>query len=177
MTEKTENKKKANAKLRHLRTSPRKVRLLADIIRGLPVQEAEAQLMLSPKRSSKDLLKLLRSAVANAENNHEMNSHNLYIKEIRVDEGPTLKRWNPRAFGAVNEIHKRTSHISIILEVSEKPSEERFVIPKESKEKPKEEKDEKPKREDRPEVKPERETEKPKERKSPFKKIFRRKSV
>jgi large subunit ribosomal protein L22 len=183
----TNGNKTATAKMSYLRISPRKVRLLVNIIRGLPVQEAEAQLMLSPKKSKIPLLKLIRSAVANAENNKEMNPHNLYIKEIKVDEGPTLKRWMPRAFGAIGKINKRTSHINIILEEKEKTPKERFIIPKKSKkekgpEKKKDKKDKKEpskeqKTEDRPEVKPEKEIEKPKERKSSFPKIFRRKSI
>ena len=107
------------AKLRHLRMSPRKVRLVADVIRGLDVLDAQKQLSFINKRATQPLLKLLNSAIANAENNSEhsgLKKDNLYIHELRVDEGPTLKRWVPRAMGRATPINKRTSHISIILE-------------------------------------------------------------
>ena len=174
----TENKKRAVAKLNYLHISPRKVRLVADIIRSLPVQEAEAQLLFSPKRASKHFSKLLHSAIVTAENDHKMNPHNLYIKEVRVDQGPVLKRWMPRARGSINEIRKKMSHITLILEETEKPVKERFIITKKPKEKAKsEEKKGKREKKDQPKVKPEQETEKPKERKSPLQKFFRRKSI
>lgn len=125
------------AQLKHLRIAPRKTRLAADVIRGLPVQEAEGQLLLSRRRASTALLKLLRSAVANAKNNNKLESTKLYIKEIRVDQGPVFKRFMPRAFGRVSLIEKKTSHITLVLGVSDKLSEQRFVI----KEKPKKKKD------------------------------------
>lgn len=106
----------AQAKLRHLRISPRKVRLVAATIRGLDVQVAEDQLRFLNKKAARPLLKLLRSAVANAENNFKLKANNLYIHELRVDAGPTLKRWTPRAFGRASAINKRTSHITLILE-------------------------------------------------------------
>ncbi len=177
-------KNTAIAKLNHLRISPRKVRLVADIIRGLLVEEAEAQLMLTPKRAGIHLLKLLRSAISNAKSAKKMDTHKLYIKELRVDEGPTLKRWRPRAMGTVGTINKRTSHVSLVLEERKEAPASRFVIPKpehkkKEKEKEKEERESKKEKkpEARPEVKPEIKAEKPKERKNPFRKIFRRKSV
>jgi len=91
------------------------VRLLADIIRGLDVVEAQTQLQFANKGSAQPLLKLLNSAIANAENNNELEKNNLYIKEIRVDQGPVLKRWLPKAHGRATVIRKRSSHISIIL--------------------------------------------------------------
>jgi len=103
------------AKLRFLKKSPKKVRLLADIIRGLSVAEAQTQLQFANKGAAKPLLKLLNSAIANAENNNELEASNLFVKEIRVDQGPTLKRWQPRAHGRATMIRKRSSHISIIL--------------------------------------------------------------
>ena len=104
------------AKLRHLRIAPRKVRLVADSIRGLDVLIAQNSLQLINKKTAKPILKLLNSAIANAENNFKLKKDNLYISELRVDEGPVLKRWQPRAFGRASAIHKKTSHISIILD-------------------------------------------------------------
>jgi large subunit ribosomal protein L22 len=103
------------AKLRHLRISPRKVRLVVDAIRGQEVQAALDQLQFIRKKASLPVSKLLKSSIANAEHNHELKKDNLYIKEIKVDEGPSLKRWRPRAFGRASAIQKRTSHISLIL--------------------------------------------------------------
>jgi len=96
--------------------SPRKMRLVADIIRGHDVVGVINQLSFMNKRAAKPMLKLLNSAVANAENNFKLKKDNLYIQELRVDEGPTLKRWMPRAMGRATPVNKRTSHISIILE-------------------------------------------------------------
>jgi len=104
------------AKLRHLRIAPRKVRLVAEVIRGLDVEAAEKQLGFINKRAARPMLKLLNSAVANGVNNFKLKKDNLFISELRVDEGPTLKRWTPRAFGRASAIHKRTSHITIILD-------------------------------------------------------------
>jgi len=101
----------SKAILKYLRISPRKVRLVADLIRGQNVQDAEQQLLFSTKRAAKPVLKLLKSAIANAGN-----LSNLYIAEIRVDQGPTLKRWRARARGRAAMIKKRTSHITIKLE-------------------------------------------------------------
>ena len=103
------------AKLRHLRISPRKVRLVADLIRGLDTGVAQHRLKFTPKRSSAHLLKLLNSAVANAEHNFKLEPTNLKIDSIMVDQGPTLKRWRARAFGRANQIQKKTSHITIVL--------------------------------------------------------------
>jgi large subunit ribosomal protein L22 len=103
------------AKARYIRMSPRKVRLVVDVIRGLDVVSALDQLNFMNKRARLPVMKLLNSAIANAENNFELDKNNLYIKEIRVDEGPTLRRWRPRAFGRAAPIRKRTSHISIVL--------------------------------------------------------------
>ncbi|MBD3310919.1 MAG: 50S ribosomal protein L22 [Candidatus Magasanikbacteria bacterium] len=104
------------AKLRFLRIGPRKVRLLADLIRGMKVEKAIEQLMFSKKDAAKPLLKLLNSAIANAEHNHEMKKDTLVIKKAFVDGGPVLKRWMPRAMGRATPIRKRTSHITIVLE-------------------------------------------------------------
>lgn len=104
------------AKLRFLRIAPRKVRLVADLIRAKSALAAESQLSFMPKGSARPMLKLLNSAVANAENNFKLKKDNLYIKRIMVDEGPKLKRWRPRAFGRAAPILKRSSHITIILD-------------------------------------------------------------
>lgn len=101
----------SKAQLKYLRISPRKIRLVADVIRGLNTVEAEQQLKFSSKKSAKHLLKLLKSAIANAGD-----ASNLFISEIKVDSGPTLKRWRARAMGRAAMIRKRTSHITIILE-------------------------------------------------------------
>jgi ribosomal protein L22 len=103
------------AKARYVRGSARKARLVADHIRGKDVVEARKVLTFSPRHAARDLEKLLNSAVANAEENHELVGDDLRVKEIRVDEGPTLKRWRPRAQGRATRINKRTAHLSIAL--------------------------------------------------------------
>lgn len=119
----------ASAQLRYLHHAPRKARLLADTIRGLTVNEAEAQLLLSARRAKTPLLKLLRSASANAKQMLKKEPGELFVKEIRVDIGPRSKRWTPRARGAVNLIEKKMSHITIVLGVSASPKVSRFVFP------------------------------------------------
>lgn len=104
-----------NAKLRFLRISPTKVRLVVNAVRGLAIEEAEQQLQFMNKRPAEPVLKLLRSAIANAENNFKLKKDNLFIKKITVDDGPTLKRWRPRAYGRAGEIRKRSSHILLVL--------------------------------------------------------------
>jgi len=104
-----------SAKLRFLRMSPRKVRLVCDVIRGMDTEEAQAQLQFLRKKAARPVLKLLNSAIANAENNFKLKSDNLFVKKITVDQGPTLKRWRPRAFGQPAMIRKRSSHITIFL--------------------------------------------------------------
>ncbi|TRZ77788.1 50S ribosomal protein L22 [bacterium] len=103
------------AQLKSLRISPRKVRLVANVVRGTSIQDARRNLDILVKRSSVPMLKLLNSAVANAKNNFKIVESNLYISEIFVDEGATFKRWMPRAMGRATEILKRTSHITIVL--------------------------------------------------------------
>lgn len=106
---------KVIAKLNNLRISPRKVRDVADLIRGCKVDEAFYRLGNSVRRSTVSIEKLLKSAVANAQNNFGLSEDNLYISEILVDAGPTLKRWMPRAMGRATKILKRTSQIEIVL--------------------------------------------------------------
>lgn len=104
------------ASLKHLKISPRKVRLLADLVRGMPLKTAKLQLSVKTKKSSEPILKLLKSAESNAKHNFKLAAgDNLYIKEIRVDEGRKLKRYLPRAMGRATVIRKRTSHVSLIL--------------------------------------------------------------
>ncbi len=105
------------AKLNYLRISPRKVRLVANLIKGMAVKDARAQLAFIPQNASRPLLKLLNSAVANAEHNSKLLSDNLYIKTITVNAGPTLKRVQPRAMGRAYVIRKRSSHVNLILDV------------------------------------------------------------
>lgn len=109
-----------SAKLNYLRVSPRKARLVVDFVRGKTVEEAKKQLMFSKKGVSPNILKLLNSAVANATNNFNKTEDNLYIKKICVDQGPTYKRYRPRARGMVSPISKRTSHVTLILSEREK---------------------------------------------------------
>ena len=120
--------KEQSAQLNYLRMAPRKVRLVADLIRGLSVNEAEALLSLHPRRAAEPLIKLLRSAIANAKNNQELRPESLLIKEIRVDDGPTLKRSMPRAMGRATPIHKKTSHITLVLAERDALTESRFKI-------------------------------------------------
>lgn len=100
---------------KYIRIAPRKVRLVVDLIRGKGVQEALAILKFTPRGASPVVEKVVRSAVANAENNHNMDSDRLYVKEAFVDQGPTLKRFHPRAQGRAYTIFKRTSHITVVV--------------------------------------------------------------
>ncbi len=104
-----------SARLRYLRIAPRKVRLVVDLIRGRAVEEALNILTFSEKRASKPMAKLLKSAVANADNQGEVDVDKLFIDTIHVDEGPTWRRWLPRAMGRATRIRKRTSHVTLIL--------------------------------------------------------------
>ena len=110
-----EEKVVVRAKARYVRTAPRKARLVVDHIRGKSVDEARAILIHTPRAASRDVLKLLDSAIANAENNHELVADELKIDRVFVDEGPTLKRFRPRALGRATQIRKRTSHMTILL--------------------------------------------------------------
>lgn len=106
----------ARARLRMLRMSPRKVRAVADQVRGKNVQQAVDLLTFCQRRAARPLLKLVKSAVANAEQKGGMDVDNLYIKELLVDQGPTMRRWMPRARGMASQILKRTSKVSLTLE-------------------------------------------------------------
>jgi len=169
------------AKLQYLRIAPRKVRLVADLIRGKRIEEAQTILGFTTKRASQPLNKLLNQAIANAKNNFQMDPANLYISRITVDEGPKYKRWQPRARGQAYEIQKKTSHIIIVLNEIKKKAKKikkvkpKAVTPEEPKKIEKEEivKWEKPKPKVRP--KPEFEKKKPKTERG-IRKIFRRKA-
>lgn len=103
------------ANLKHLKIAPRKTRLVAGLIRGLEVNKAINQLKFLNKKSAYPILKLINSAVSNAVNNFDLDKNNLIIKEIRVEDGKTLKRWMPRAHGRATTIRKRMSHIYVTL--------------------------------------------------------------
>ena len=108
-------KKVAKAYLRYVRISPRKVQIVCDLIRGNDAGTAMAIIMNTPKAASEVMAKLLKSAVANAENNHGMNTDKLYVKEVHVAPGPIMKRVMPRAQGRAFRILKRTSHVTLVL--------------------------------------------------------------
>ncbi len=108
--------KRPKAIVRYVRISSRKAKIVIDLIRGKNVAEAEAILLNTPKAASPIVDKLLKSAVANAENNLDMVKDSLYVAEVYADQGPTLKRFMPRAQGRATRILKRTSHITIILD-------------------------------------------------------------
>jgi len=111
----------SKAKLSHLRVSPRKVRLVADLVRGRKIDDALAQLKFAEKKSAPIIAKLLKSAAANAKSNSKTTEESdLYVSEIRVDEGRVLKRWRPKWRGMAHQIMKRTSHISVKLSEKEK---------------------------------------------------------
>jgi ribosomal protein L22 len=103
------------AQAKYVRSSARKARLVCDHIRGKSVEEARAILAHTPRAIARDWSKLLESAVANAEHNHELVGEDLYVKAIHADEGPTIKRFRPRAMGRATRIRKRTSHLTILL--------------------------------------------------------------
>ncbi len=103
------------ASSRYVRVAPRKARLVADQVRGLNIDQARALLQFSPRGAARDIGKLIESAAANAENNHDLIADEMRVAEITVDEGPTLRRYRPRALGRATQINKRTSHIAVAL--------------------------------------------------------------
>ena len=152
------------AKLRYLRIAPRKVRLMADLIKGKKVQDAQNILNFTVRKSAQPLLKLLNSAVASASHNFQMEPTNLYISKVLVNEGPKLKRWRPRARGQAFEIQKKTSHITIVLDEIEKRAKKTKKAEKIKKAKKvvKKLKKKKKEKEEKPGLRPELEVEKPK---------------
>jgi large subunit ribosomal protein L22 len=107
------------ASSRYVRVAPRKARLVADQVRGLQIDRARALLQFSPRGAARDIVKLIESAASNAENNHELVADEMRVAEITVDEGPTLRRFRPRALGRATPINKRTSHIAVALSPQE----------------------------------------------------------
>jgi ribosomal protein L22 len=114
-----EGRVSVRAQAKYVRCAPRKARLVVNHIRGKSVDDARAILGATPRAASRDVLKLLDSAVANAENNHELVADELTVAKVFVDEGPTLKRFQPRAQGRATRIRKRTSHMTILLTTKE----------------------------------------------------------
>lgn len=161
------------AKLNYLRIAPRKVRLVADLVRGMEVQEAEAQLKFLPKRASLPLLKLLNSAIANAKNNFNLEKNVLFIKKLTINEGPPFKRWRAGSRGRANPITKKTSHINLVLDVKKGAKIEKPTEKAESEEVKKLE--EKPKIE-KPKFRAPKKIEKKPKTKGLFKKVFKRKA-
>jgi ribosomal protein L22 len=107
------------ASSRYVRVAPRKARLVADQVRGLHIDKARALLQFSPRGAARDIGKLIESAASNAENNHDLVADEMRVAEITVDEGPTLRRFRPRALGRATPINKRTSHIAVALSPEE----------------------------------------------------------
>ncbi len=107
------------AQAKYVRVAPRKAREVVDLIRGKSVDEARRVLFFANRNAARVVAKVLESAVANAEHNNGLSADELYVKDARVDEGPTLKRWRFRAMGRVNRIRKRTSHITVAVEQRE----------------------------------------------------------
>jgi ribosomal protein L22 len=103
------------ASARYVRIAPRKARLIADQVRGMHIEKARALLQFSPRSAAQDIHKLIDSAAANAENNHDLIGDEMRVSSITVDEGPTLRRFRPRAMGRATPINKRTSHIAVAL--------------------------------------------------------------
>ena len=117
----TDDRQRVRAQAKWVRTSARKARVVLDHIRGRSVPEARTILSFTPRAAATDIEKVLRSAVANAEANHGLDGDDLVVEAAYADEGPTLKRWKPRARGRVNRIRKRTCHVTLVL--AERPDE------------------------------------------------------
>ena len=111
----TEEVPVVRASAKYVRVAPRKARLIADQVRGMHIEKARALLAFSPRGAAEDIHKLINSAAANAENNHDLVGDEMRISSITVDEGPTLRRFRPRALGRATPINKRTSHIAVAL--------------------------------------------------------------
>ncbi len=161
------------AKLRHLRIAPRKVREVADLIRGKRVDEAQALLEFLVRKSAEPVLKLLKGAIASARYSFQIEKSNLYISKIFVDEGPKLKRWKPASRGRVSPILKRTSNITIVLDEIEKKKRKKVKIEKPTQE-PKIEKEKRIT--EKPKFKPEKKEIKKTKKEIGLRRIFKRKS-
>ena len=118
----TDDRQRVRAQAKWVRTSARKARIVLDHIRGVPVPEARTILAFTQRAAATDIEKVLRSAVANAEANFGLDGDDLVVESAYADEGPTLKRWKPRARGRVNRIRKRTCHVTVVL--VERPEEQ-----------------------------------------------------
>jgi large subunit ribosomal protein L22 len=105
----------ANAEAKHIRISPRKMKPIANLVRGKSVKEAQAILKFTPRKGAEIFLKVLNSAVANAENNHHMDVDALFVKEIYANQGSTLKRFNAGSQGRANPVLKRSSHVGVVV--------------------------------------------------------------
>ena len=103
------------AKAMQVRVSPRKMRLVVDLVRGMDVNEALGVLKFTPNKAAEDIFRTIRSAQASAENNYDLDPDDLYVKRIFADDGPTFKRWKPRARGRVNQRLKRTSNLTVVV--------------------------------------------------------------
>lgn len=168
---------KQTVKLNYLRIAPRKVRLIAATLKGLPVTEAEAQLMLRSQRAAKPLLKLLRSAVSAAKNNRKLDAEKLFVESVQVDQGPMLKRILPRARGMATPIQKKMSHVIMVLAESASPLPRRFtIVPTKKTKLPPEARAAKKKPSSAKAAEGE-EVVKPKKQPGFFQKVFRRKAV
>ncbi len=163
------------SKLKYLRIAPRKVRLVADLIRRKKAEEAQTILDFTTKGAAKPLGKLLKTAIADASHNFQLNSSNLYISKITVDEGPKYKRWKARSRGIAAPIQKKTSHITLVLSEIASGGKKVKKIKKVKKEEPKKEE---PKKEiERPKFRPQQESEKPTPKGAKgLKRFFRRKA-
>jgi large subunit ribosomal protein L22 len=113
---------RVQARAKYIRETPNKVRRVLDLVRGMPVEEARSTLTLTNRGAVEPVLKVLNSAVANAEHNHSLDADELVVAEAYADEGPTLRRFQPRARGRANRIRKRTSHITIVVADREEAS-------------------------------------------------------
>ncbi len=121
----TDDRMRTRAQAKWVRMSARKARIVLDHIRGRTVPEARTILAFTQRAAAIDIEKVLRSAVANAEANHGLDGDDLVVEEAYADEGPTLKRWKPRARGRVNRIRKRTCHVTLVLAEAEQPAARR----------------------------------------------------
>lgn len=171
------------AELKYLRIAPRKVRSVVDLIRNKEIREAESQLKFVFRKAADPVLKLLKSAVANAKNNFGVDKENLFIKEIKVNEGVPYKRWRPMSRGRAYPIMKRTSHILICLGIKEgvkieKPKASQSTVNKQAEELSSENTTEKINKVPAKTAnkKPEKESIKP-QKQNWAKRIFRRKSI
>lgn len=105
----------ARAEAKHIRISPRKMKAIADLVRGKNIKDARAILKFTPRKGAEIFLKVLNSAVANAENNNHLDVETLIVKEIYANQGPTMKRWNAGSMGRANPVLRRSSHVGVVV--------------------------------------------------------------